>query len=606
MILQALAGYYDRLVKEGIADLEPLGFKRVYIPFIFVIDPEGNFVGIDDTRIGEAKKKEARSFMVPKIFEGSRTSNVKANLLWDKVSYVFGVGPKTKPERLVKQKEAFRRTILDYFPESDSVKHVRAVLMFLDNPASAFNHPSWNEIATTDPNVAFRLEGETELICNKEVVQEAIVRKMNYTGGGARTCLITGRLELPVRLENPIKGLRGSGKAESHWVAFNEPAYWSYSKERGANAPIGKSASKAYISAFNYLQHRDSRQFIVIGDSTTVFWAERQHQFETAFADLFGEPAKGELEQDYKNIIALFRSPEMGARADLDPNTKFYVLGLAPNAARIAVRFWWAGTVGQIADNIGQHFDDLEIVKGKQEWRTLSLNSILCSTALESRDVSKKNLVYHHGKFFDVAPNLAGDTMKAILSGTPYPQTLLASVARRMKAEQSRKDSKGRSIQNVNYTRAALIKAVLSRDTRLDTRNVVKKGKEVGMSLDDTNTNPGYLLGRLFAVLEKVQEEANPGISATIRDRFYGSASGTPVTAFPQLMKLKNHHMAKLENRGRATNLEKQIGEIIDKLEAGDSFPSHLSLADQGRFAVGYYHQRQDLFTKKEKEEKSE
>ena len=117
------------------------------------------------------------------------------------------------------------------------------------------------------------------------------------------------------------------------------------------------------------------------------------------------------------------------------------------------------------------------------------------------------------------------------------------------------------------------------------------------MALDVTNTNPGYRLGRLFAVLEKIQEEASPGINATIRDRFYGSASGTPVAAFPHLMKLKNHHLAKLENRGRAVNLEKIVGEIMDGL---DDFPTHLSLQDQGRFAVGYYHQRQDFFKKNE------
>lgn len=172
--------------------------------------------------------------------------------------------------------------------------------------------------------------------------------------------------------------------------------------------------------------------------------------------------------------------------------------------------------------------------------------------------------------------------MKAILAGTPYPQTLLAAAIRRCRAE-----------RDIPYPRAALIKAFLTRSARLSQH----LEKEVGMTLDTDNTNIGYRLGRLFSTLEKIQEEASPGLNATIRDRFYGSASGTPVTAFPHLMKLKNHHLAKLDNRGRAVNLEKLICEIMAGIT---DFPTHLSLQDQGRFAIGYYHQRQAFFTKSE------
>jgi len=578
MILQALSGYYDRMLDEGISDLEPKGYKRIAIPFLIVIDSEGQFIGIDDTRIGEGKKKQAGYFFVPKIFEGSRTSNVKANLLWDKASYVFGLSPKAKPERLTEQRRAFRDTIMAYFPNAPSVKPVEAVIKFLDNHITDVqNHQNWAEISSTDPNLAFRLEGHTELICNSREVNIAISGITESQKQDIGICLITGSLGPLARLENPIKGLRGSGKAESHWVAFNESAYWSYNKERGANAPISKSASTGYINAFNYLQRKDSRQCLTIGDSTIVFWAEKKHVIESVFADIFGEPAKGEPEQDYKRLIALFRSPETGAAGvELDPNTKFFVLGLVPNAARIAVRFWYAGTVGDIAKNIGQHFDDLEMAKGSKEWRKITLKSLLRSTAFDEKDDR-------------IAPNLAGDTMKSILTGTPYPRTLLASVISRIKAEQSRKDSKGKSVQNVNYTRAALIKAVLARETRYYKQDE----KEIGMSLDTTNTNPGYLLGRLFAVLEKVQAESAGGwgnINTTIRDRFYGAASSTPVTAFPYLMKLKNHHLSKLEkHKGYYEGL---IGEIMDKLDVKEGFPTHLSLQDQGRFAIGYYHQR--------------
>jgi CRISPR-associated protein Csd1 len=245
------------------------------------------------------------------------------------------------------------------------------------------------------------------------------------------------------------------------------------------------------------------------------------------------------------------------------------VLGLAPNAARIAVRFWHAGTVGETARQIKRHFDDCSVVHGPNQPEYLSLFRLLVSTATQ-------------GKGENIAPNLGGDFMKAILAGTPYPLNLLAAAIRRCRAE-----------REISYPRAALIKGILAREARY----YQKTEKEVGMGLNPSNTNVGYRLGRLFAVLEKTQEEANPGINATIRDRFYGAASSTPVTAFPHLMKLKNHHLAKLENRGRAVNLEKAIGEIVCGIE---DFPAHLSLHDQGRFAVGYYHQRQDFFKKHE------
>ena len=250
----------------------------------------------------------------------------------------------------------------------------------------------------------------------------------------------------------------------------------------------------------------------------------------------------------------------------LDDNTKFYVLGLSPNAARIAIRFWYAGTVSEVEQNIRQHFEDIAIVHDPHQPEYLSLFRLLVSTALQGD--SKK-----------IQPNLAGDFMKAILAGTSYPETLLSSAIRRIRAE-----------HEVTYPRASLIKAVLVRKARY------KKEKEViDMSLDTSNTNAGYRIGRLFAVLEKIHEEAK--INAAIRDRFYGSASSRPATVFPHLMKLKNHHIAKLENRGRAVNLEKIIGEIVDDIQ---DFPTHLTLDDQGRFAVGYYHQRQDFFKKKD------
>jgi len=604
MILQALTKYYERMLQEEVADLEPEGFKHVAIPFVIVLKKDGSLAGIDDTRGGEGKRKRARTYIVPKVFEGSRTSNVKANLLWDKASYIFGISQEGKPQRLKLQRDKFLSTIIDYFPNQDADDGVKAVISFLKHHQDGIKgYPEWEEIKTTDPFLAFKLEGEQTLICNRDMVQEAIDNKNGAVSSDKGLCLVTGKIDNLTRLENPIKGLRGSGKGESHLVSFNESAYWSYGKEgkesRHKNAPISKSASAAYVTAINYMQRDNSRQWLKIGDATTVFWADRKHDIEDVLADIFGESPQDNPDQDYQALIAMFKSPKTGAQPELDPNTKFYVLGLAPNAARIAVRFWYTGSVREVAENIDQHFKDVSIAHPPYDPRHCSLNQLLASTAVETKDLKKTNRVYFKGKGYNVAPNLAGDFMKAILTGTPYPRTLLGAVITRTKAEQSKKDSKtGKSIQNVSYPRAALIKAILNREARYKNSN---EKEEFSMPLDTNNTNPGYLLGRLFAVLEKVQIESAGGegkINTTIRDRFYGSASSTPVVAFPSLMKLKNHHLAKLVSfKGF---YEKLIGEIMDKLPADKSFPSHFSLDDQGRFAVGYYHQRQDFFTKKE------
>lgn len=590
MILQALAAYYDRLASQAGTDVAPEGFEKKEIPFIIVLDRQGRFVGLSDTREGEGKKKNGRVFTVPKSVK--RSSGIAANLLWDSPAYILG---RPKPdknknrrdkllERAKKQQAAFLARIRSAFPETTD-EGIQAIVTFLErgNFSKVFSHSLWPEVEESGSNLTFQLEGDTKLVCQRPAGLKAPAEKAVGDMGGLQPCLVTGELDEPVRLHSAIKGVWGSQPSGANIVAINtleSPAFGSYGKEQGYNAPVGKKAEFAYTTALNTLLAKGSRQRLQVGDASTVFWAARPSKMEDWFGDFFGEPPKDGSAQDNESIRALYRASEAGTPPLDEDKTPFYVLGLSPNASRIAVRFWYAGTVEEVADRIRQHFDDTLITHGLGQPDHLSLFRLIISTAVQ-------------GDSKNIQPELAGDLMEAILEGTPYPQTLLASVLSRVRAEQSRKDANGKSVQNVTYARAALIKAKLVRDARYYKQNQ----KEVGVSLDTTNSNPGYLLGRLFAVLERAQEAANPTINATIRDRFYGAASSTPVAVFPHLMKLKNYHVGKLENKGQAINLEKQISEIVGGLA---DFPPHLSLADQGRFAVGYYHQRQAFFTKKD------
>jgi len=581
MILQALHTLYNR--KKD--DLPPPGFESKEIPFLIVIDKNGQFIALQDTRTKDGKKLFSKKFTVPKEKEGRSGKNAwkMANILWDHYGYVLG-WPKSENDSDIqmakKQHQSFKTAIALISNTYPNNIEIQAVKNFLAKETfdDVFASQEWQECKKIKGcNLSFRLEESTRLVCENEDIQswcsdastnEEDADESNDLQDKEGICLVTGERAVIARLNprTPILGARSNAKI----VAFQtNMGFDSYGKEQSYNAPVSKKASFAYSTALSYLLAKESKQKLLAGDATTVFWAEKEHQLENVFANFFGEPAKDDQTQDIKSLIAALRAPQIGARPELDPQTKFYVLGLAPNAARIAVRFWYEGTVQQILDHIEQHFDDCTIIHGPKQPETLSLFRLLVSTAVQ-------------GKSENIQPNLAGDMMRAILAGTPYPKSLLSSAIRRVRAE-----------REITYPRAALIKAVLARDARYYNSNQ----KEVGMSLDITNNNTGYRLGRLFAVLEKVQEEANPGLNATIRDRFYGAASSTPVAVFALLMKLKNHHIAKLENRGRAINFEKLIGEIMSGIS---EFPAQLPLPDQGRFAVGYYHQRQDFFITKE------
>lgn len=593
MILQALKEYYDRKAADPDAQMAPPGLEWKEIPYVLVLDPEGKPVSLNCTYEGAGKSRRAKKYLVPQAVK--KAYGIAANLLWDNPEYVFGAVLKGKPDRVKEQHQAFKQRIEDLGGIPD--KGLTAVKHFLSSPdileqLAAFSD-AWKGLLDEGTNVSFQLAGATGLVCESPAVRGAALEVSQARGDDTRACLVTGEEEETERLHTSIKGVWGAQSSGANIVSFNLDAFRSFGKEQGANAPVGRQAAFAYTTALNHLLEKDSRQRMQVGDASTVFWSDRSSGLEENLADFFSEPPKDDPDRNTRAVESLFRSVQTGALSQGDAEARFYVLGLAPNASRISIRFWISDTVKGMSEQICRHFEDLRIVHGPRDRDALSLFRLLVS-------------IVPLGKADNIPPNLAGDVMRAALQGLPYPQTLLQAAIRRIRTELgitrprsgdgATKISADRRIWaglEITHPRAAIIKACLNRSLR----NSSPTGeREITMSLDETNPNLGYRLGRLFAALEKVQAEANPGINATIRDRFYGAASGTPVAVFANLMRLKNHHLAKLDSPGRRIFFEKLIGSIMGGI---DDFPPHLSLADQGRFAIGYYHQMQDFYTAK-------
>ena len=575
MILQALKEYYDRKSSEPESQMAPPGFEYKEIPYVIILKPDGTPVNINSTYEGQGKKKRAKKFLIPQAVK--KTSGIAANLLWDNSEYALGIDLKGNPDRVARQHEAFKEKIEALAStEEQGLSAVSRFLVKGDKAEllAAFGQ-AWQElIDDKKANITFQLAGDLCIISERPEVR-AIISQSSDSGShdNGTICLVTGEYGTPERLHPAIKGVYGAQTAGANIVSFNLEAFKSFGKDQGNNAPVSKKTVFAYTTALNYLLSRESGQRMQVGDASTVFWAEKACDLEQQLPDFFGEPPKDDPDRGVKAVESLFRSVENGAYLENDnAKNKFYVLGLSPNAARIAIRFWVTDTVSNMAEKIKRHFEDIRIIHGPKDRDTLSLFRLLVSTAVL-------------GKSENIPPNLAGETMRSILQGLPYPQLLLQAVIRRIRAEHA-----------ITYARASLIKACINRSIRFKHPNIKE---ELHMSLDENNTNIGYRLGRLFATLEKIQQEANPGINATIRDRFYGSASGTPRTVFGNLMRLKNHHLSKLDNsKGRKIFFENLMGQIINDIQADVAFPAHLNMEDQGRFAIGYYHQMQKFFTK--------
>ena len=576
MILQALKEYYDRKASDPISGIAPLGWEKKRIPFLVIFNADGCFVRLEDTREKQGGKLLSKPFLVPSLGE-SKGNGIKANLFWENAEYLFGIPVDIKKleskgekylSRVAEQHKAFQEKIRSLSSVCRNNADYMAAQRFVeqDQSGKVMNDPLWQEAVPLNPSFLMCLEGKGPIPAIPEIKQAMMGRAGKHSKNAKLIrCLVTGELDELSRLEPDIKGVRDANPTGAHIVGVNNkvsgsgnggatPAFASFMKEQGANSPIGKTASLAYATALNTLLETKKMQ---VGDATTVFWASDKCNLEDDFSDLFSEPPEDNPDKGTNAVARLLDSVRTGAFTHDTGDTRFYVLGLSPNSARISVRFWHEGTVADMERRFADWFESLQIAHGPTDKEHLSLRRLLVSIA-------------PLGKSENIPPNLAGAVMRAILEGTPLPASLLATVILRIKAE-----------RDVTYPRAKLLKAILNRNYE----------RNLPMSLDKDNQDVGYRLGRLFAVLEKIQLATNPNLNATIRDKFYASASATPAAVFGNLMRLSGHHLSKLDadKKGLRIWLEKQVEEIMSGIQG---FPAHLPLEAQGMFAVGYYHQR--------------
>lgn len=568
MILQALYDYYHRC-----GDLPQKGMELKEIGFLIVIDKEGHFLRFEDRRID---KKQAQRFLVKKHV--GRTSALAANYLYDNSGYVFGYSDKGD---VMHQYQTFKDKVRNIFNQHQDNEDIIAVQKFYEQEQAKMleqmkGDSLWPEIEKNlnkkYSTFSFLIDGDTKIVAEKRELLDIDEEQPSTSG---QICLVTGKKGNAVETTTAtmIPGSQATAKLVSFQVSSG---YDSYGKSKGGNAPISEDAEFAYTTALNHLLGSNTRNKFMVGTRTFVFWASKNDEAgkeaEESIFNMFGfseqedDPNKN-IEQVRKVFKAIY-SDEIRTTSE----DKFYILGLAPNSARIAVTYWAEVPLKEFAGTIYKHFNDMEIVDTRSEKKPyMSLRNILSTVTLG-------------GKVSDATPNLPDAIVKSIFQGLPYPQTLFASCIRRVRAESSDKDR-----YPVNITRAAIIKAYLN---RLNNHQI-----KIKVMLDKDNNNQGYLCGRLFAVLDKIQEEANNQHS--IRERYMNSASSTPAAVFSTILNLSNHHVENLKNEGRKIYFEKLKQEIISKIDA-DGFKAQLDLQDQGRFFIGYYHQRQDLFTRNE------
>ncbi|WP_369587692.1 type I-C CRISPR-associated protein Cas8c/Csd1 [Kingella oralis] len=572
MILHALTQYYQRKAKSD-GGVAPEGFENKEIPFIIVIDKQGKFIQLEDTRELKNKKKVARTFLVPKGLgrSGSKSYEV-SNLLWDHYGYVLAYAGEKGQEQADKQHASFTANVNELkqaLPDDAGVAAVAAFLASAEEKSKVMQAANWAECAKVKGcNLSFRLVDEAvDLVCQSKAVQ-AYVSQANQAQSDnipKGICLVTGKLAPIARLHNAVKGVNAK---PAPFTSVNLSAFESYGKEQGFIFPVGEQAMFEYTTALNTLLAGENR--FRIGDVTAICWSAKPTPLEEHLASLINGGGKDNPDEHIDAVKSLYKSLYNGKYTEPDGKEKFYLLGLSPNSARIVVRFWHETTVAALSESIAAWYDDLQMVRGENSPypEYMPLPRLLGNLVLD-------------GKMENLPSDLIAQITDAALNNRVLPVSLLQAALRRNKAE-----------QKITYGRASLLKAYINRAIRAGR---LKNMKELTMSLDRNRQDIGYVLGRLFAVLEKTQAEANPGLNATIADRYFGSASSTPIAVFGTLMRLLPHHLNKLEFEGRAVQLQWEIRQILEHCQ---KFPNHLNLEQQGLFAIGYYHETQFLFTK--------
>lgn len=566
MILKALCDYYERNKDK----LPPFGLELKEIGFLIVISRDGKFIRFEDRRID---KKQAQAFLVKK--QVGRTSAPIANFLYDNCAYVLGYNNKDGDDRkILNCFNLFKEKVLDALAKEPENEDLKALSLFYKQSpeeihAQIKTDPLWDDIVKNlnkkYSNFSFLIEGDTTIVASKQELISLSVE--NGQNDKIMRCIVSGE-SMPI-VETTTATMIRDSQATAKLVSFQVGSgYDSYGKQKGFNAPIGDKTNFYYTTALNSMLASDSRNKFHIGNRTFVFWAssadESSRTVEDGIFSLFGF-TDSDSNVSVEEVRKVFKSIYSGdLKTQLDD--RFYILGLAPNSARIAVSYWADIQLKEFAGQILRHFDDMEVISKQGNNPLYGLFALMAATTAT-------------GKSSDASPNLAEQLVKSIFEGTPYPFGLFVGVLNRIRAGKN----------HVSPTQAGIIKAYLNR-----LRN--NNNKKLEPMLDKENNNRGYLCGRLFAVLVKMQEEAN-NIS-TVRERYMSSASSTPAAVFSTILNLSSHHAEKL-NPGRQVFFEKLKQEIIDKLDA-DGFPAHLDLQDQGRFFVGYYHQRQDFFQSRE------
>lgn len=597
MILQELVRYYDRQRSLPDSDIAPPGWIRRSVDYVLVLQADGDCIDLQQRFTVEKGKRIGSSELLPAIGKQSlkhTNSGKDANLLWDNASFVLGVGDRG-PLKL----GSFIKTIDQWFPQllDPGIAAVRAFLAALQQqPSNALElidrFGARADFDERDPVLVFRLMSDGPVMVHeREMVRQAYSERADAALANTvrGRCLVTGAKNVPLASnETVIKGVWKAQPAGANLVAFNAAAFVSYGKggRNAENAPVSIVASSAYSTSLNHLL-ASSRHRVQVGDASTVFWADSPSRFDGEFtlADFFGE-SKDDPNRGVRAVQALFEALKTGKLPVGERDVEFFVLGLAPNQARVSVRFWLRAPLAELAPRIAQHFKDIELV------RRYDNDPIAPSLFRMLKSLCFQEDIKH------LPPRLAGEWMRAILEGLTYPTMLLNAAMSRCKAEQASRDQSGNHKDNVPYIRAAAIKAWLNRWIRIHQPH----RKEFTVALDTDNTDAAYRLGRLFAACERIQADAaGRELNRTIRDAYFGSAMATPASVFPRLMKLNQHHMRDLRrsNPGLHTVRDRLLIEIVGEIDAKKSFPSTMTLPDQGRFALGYYHQRQIFFTRK-------